>query len=201
MRMRNVYSCTIILLVLSLGITPITAQSFISVGFGVGIQAGQPAQFYEYDEANVSRSSFNTNIEAAFFSNPYIGFGGSFLISNRSAYIRGMFGPYINIPIGDKVSLQGKVLFGWLNGACCPGIGFLNLSGGNGDAGYTFSIPITGYATGISIKHNIADAVAVGVSVDYTSEFSSTIPNDPNFNGYIPVRYITTAIEIAYIIH
>jgi hypothetical protein len=115
--------------------------------------------------------------------------------------MRGMFGPYINIPFGEKLDIQAKALFGWLNGACCPGIGFLNLNGGSGGAGYSVSIPITGYAVGLSVKHKIAEAVAIGISVDYTSEFSGPADGDPAYTGYIPVRYITTAVEIAYVIY
>lgn len=198
--MKCLYACTIFLILLSSSIVSVNAQSFVSIGFGAGIKAGQPSQFYEYDEIGISRSAFNANIEAAFFSNPFFGFGGSFLISSKNAFMRGMLGPYLNIPLGENVSIQGKALFGWLNGACCPGIGFLNLSGGSGGAGYTVSIPITGYAVGLAIKHRLAEALAIGISVDYTSEFSSAAPNDPTYTGYLPVRYITTAVEIAYVI-
>jgi hypothetical protein len=199
--MKYVYLKLAVLTFICLAVTSVNAQSFVSLGLGAGIQAGQPSQFYEYGEFGTSRSSFNANLEAAFFSNPFVGFGGSFLISNRSAFMRGMFGPYINIPFGEKLNIQAKALFGWLNGACCPGIGFLNLNGGSGGADYSVSIPITGYAVGLSIKHRIAETVAIGISVDYTSEFSSPVDGDPNFAGYIPVRYITTAVEVAYVIY
>ena len=177
------------------------SQSFVSIGFGAGFQAGQPSQFYEIEELNSSRSAFNTNLEAAFFSNPYFGFGGSFLISNKSAFMRGMLGPYLNIPFGDKLFVQAKALFGWLSGSHSPGIGFLNLSGGSADAGYNFAIPITGYAVGVSIKHCLNDFLAIGISFDYTSEFGSPGADDPTIIEYLPVRYFTTGIEIAYIIY
>ena len=199
--MNSIYRNLIFFTLICLSVSPLSAQSFVSVGFGAGIQAGQPAQFYEYEEFGVSRSAFNANIEAALFSNPFLGFGGSFLISSRNAFMRGMFGPYLNIPFGEKLSIQAKALFGWLNGACCPGIGFLNISGGSGGTDAAVSIPITGYAVGLSLKHKIAEVVAVGISIDYTSEFSGPVKGDPAFSGYIPVKYITTAVELAYIIH
>jgi hypothetical protein len=198
--MKNAYRCLAFVTLISISFTLLKAQSFVSIGMGAGIQAGQPSQFYEYGEFGTSRSAFNANLEAAFFANPFVGFGGSFLISSRNAFMRGMFGPYINIPFGDRVSIQAKALFGWLNGACCPGIGFLNLNGGTGGAGYSVSIPITGYAVGLAIRHKIAEAIAIGISVDYTSEFSTPEDGNPTYTGYIPIRYVTTAVEIAYTI-
>jgi len=177
------------------------SQSFVSLGFGAGFPAGQPSQFYDYDEFSRSRSAFNFNLEAAFFSNPYFGFGGSFLISNNNSFMRGMLGPYLSIPFGEKLVVQGKSTFGWLNGAHCPGIGFLTLSGGSGNAGYDFCIPITGYAVGASIRHMLNDYLAIGISFDYTSEFSGQVPDDPTLIEYLPVRYFYTGLEISYVIY
>jgi len=177
------------------------SQSFVSLGFGAGFQAGQPSQFYDYDEFERTRSAFNFNIEAAFFSNPYLGFGGSFLISNKSAFMRGMLGPYISIPFGDKLVVQGKALFGWLSGSHSPGIGFLSLSGGSGGVGYNINIPITGYAVGVSIKRKLNDFLAIGIGFDYTSEFAGHAPDDPTLIEYLPVRYFYTGVEISYLIY
>jgi len=177
------------------------SQSFISLGFGAGFQAGQPSQFYDYDEFESTRSAFNFNIEAAFFSNPYVGFGGSFLISNKNAFMRGMLGPYINIPFGERLIIQGKALFGWLSGSHSPGIGFLSLSGGSGGAGYGINIPITGYAVGASIKRKLNNFLAIGISFDYTSEFAGHGADDPGIIEYLPVRYFYTGFEISYLIY
>ena len=125
------------------------AQSFVSISFGAGIPAGQASIYYDQEEFGRAHSAFNANIEAAFFSNPYMGFGGSFLISNNNAFMRGMLGPYLSIPFGDRLVIQGKALFGWLNGAHCPGIGFVSVGGGNEYAGsHTGACRTTSWSAG-----------------------------------------------------
>jgi hypothetical protein len=179
----------------------VLSQSFVSAGFGGVIPAGQPSRFLTGDEFNDPSAAFNLNLETARFNNPFLGFGGSIFISSNSDNIRIMLGPYLNIPMGRTLNIQGKFLLGWLNGSRCRGIGLLTYTAYHGDASYTLYLPVTGYAAGLAIKHRLNDFLAFGFTFDYTAELAGPVYENPAPPGYRPLKFIYAGLGLALTFH
>ncbi|MCD7710990.1 MAG: phosphatase PAP2 family protein [Porphyromonadaceae bacterium] len=98
--------------------------SFISLYLGINI----PLSKYDIDERNEFRTSSGSaaGVEGAYFINPYIGFGGSFVASNTSIIVNDdnaeddtfdaitlCGGAYVSYPLSSRWLIGSKLLAGY----------------------------------------------------------------------------------------